>query len=191
MILHVLCASYNESPTTVCAGTESDCFLKIGISAKRYREVWSAMNCLSARRGRVESGRGEWSSRPTKANSLIVELEQDIAAINRFLMYVPGTTIFSLDDDHLRLSSRVVSILTSLRQVINPTKALGPVNNAVCSALTSGFLAGHHSRPKEQLIDTWLRLVQLIQEGPNARFVVANGRCHLRSRPGLQLQGLY
>ena len=100
------------------------------------------------------------------ANSLIVGLERDLAAINRNLLYVPNSTMLSLDDEHLRISSRAVTLLKNLRQVNNSAKALGPVCNALRSALTSGFIAGHLSWSNEKLFDIWLRLVQLVQGAP-------------------------
>ena len=106
---------------------------------------------------------GGWSNRPLRGNALITELEQELASINRSLVYVPGSTIFSLDDDHQRLRCRSVTSLTNLSQLNNPQIALGPVNNAVCSALTSAFIASHYCRPGEKLIHTWQRLAQLIQ----------------------------
>ena len=60
-----------------------------------------------------------------------MEIEEEIASINRRLLHVPGATIYSLDDDHHRLSPCDVPLLTSLSQVNNPKKALGPVNNAL------------------------------------------------------------
>ena len=77
-----------------------------------------------------------------------------------------GLLFFTLDDDHHILSSRDVPLLNSLSQVSNPKKALGAVNNALCSALTAVRLASHHSRPREKLLDVWARLLQLLQGHP-------------------------
>lgn len=76
--------------------------------------------------------------RPVRGNALIIELEEEFASINRQLLYVPGATVFSLDDDHHRLSSRHVSLLTDVSQINNLVMALGPVSNALCSALNPG-----------------------------------------------------
>ena len=76
-----------------------------------------------------------------------------MAACNRRLLYVPGSTILSLDDDHLRMSSRAVVTLTSLAQHDNPKKGLQPVGNPVCSALHLAFFACHFTKVGERLID--------------------------------------
>jgi len=70
----------------------------MGISAKRYFDVWSAICGKRGKRQRVESHDASWSTKPAAVNSLISELEQDMATINRRLAYVPHATIFSLDD---------------------------------------------------------------------------------------------
>ena len=67
--------------------------------------------------------------------------------MNRRLLYVPGATMFSLDDDHIRVSSIDVTQYTNLQQLNNPSKALGPVSNALCSAFNPWILACHYSRP--------------------------------------------
>lgn len=66
-------------------------------------------------------------------------------ASNRSLLCVRGSTVYSLDDDHRRLSSSAIENLTGFRSLNNPKKALGPVGNAACSALLSTFVGGHHS----------------------------------------------
>ena len=80
-------------------------------------------------------------------------MEADLASINRVLVNIEGVTIYSLDDDHNRLSSRSILHLTNLAQINNPNKALGPANDAVCSALTHTFIASHYSRPNEKILD--------------------------------------
>ena len=163
---HVLCASYGRSAKTVAGRDETGCFLHMGVSAKRYWQVWSALNGFKEKRSTTAGSGTQWTDSSLEDNALISEVEQEIAAINRRLLYVPNAIILSLDDDHLRLSSRVMARLTNLRQVNNPVKALGPVCNAICSAFTSVYIAGHYSRPNEQLSDTWTRLVLLLQGAP-------------------------
>ena len=104
--------------------------------------------------------------KPAASNALITEMEGELAAINRRLVNVEGVTIYSVDDDHNRLSFKAVVQLTRLSHVNNPIKALGPVNNAACSALTHAFIASHYSRPHEKVIHVWHRLVQLLQGVP-------------------------
>jgi B-box zinc finger len=163
-ILHMLCASYGESPNTVCSRKEIDFFFQMGISSRRFYEVWSSLSGTRYHRQQVEHLRdGLWATAPRSANSLILSLERGIADVNRHLVYVPGSTVFSLDDDHLRLSSRAVSDMTGLRVTNNPAKALGPVQNSICSALTGLFIAGHHTRRGESLLDVWKCLVCAIQ----------------------------
>ena len=166
IILHVLAASYNNPVSTITSEKNKEFFFQLGIGGQRYLDVWSAFSCSTEKRQRVEHHAYGWSNRPIEGNALITDLENSLAAVNRTLLYVPGATIFSLDDDHQRLRSRAVTEFTNLSQVNNPKKALGPVNNAMCSALTSVFLASHYSRPKEQVIHIWQGLVQLIQGVP-------------------------
>ena len=86
-----------------------------------------------------------------------------MGSINRELLYVPNATVLSLDDDHLRMASRSVLNLTYLQQHNNPKKGLGPVGNALCSALNPLFLAVHFTRHGEKVRHTWERLTQLLQ----------------------------
>lgn len=169
VVLHALCAVYGESPRTVCSQRESRCFLQLNVSASRYYEVWSSLSGTEKTRERVSHDveNCDWTVRP-RAASLILQIESDVAAINRHLIYVPGATILSLDDDHLRLSSRAVSQLAGLRVVNNPAKALGPVGNALCSALTSSLIVCHFSRPSESVEDVWTRVIQEWQGAPTS-----------------------
>ena len=130
------------------------------------------MSCTKHRRQRVETYQGGWFKKPTRGNALITEMEQELASINRSLVYVPDSTIFSFDDDHQRLRSRAVTALTNLSQVNNPQKALGPLNNAVCSALTSAFIASYYSRQGEKIIHIWEKLTQMIKGAATFGFYV-------------------
>ena len=138
----------------------------MGVAADRHKEVWSAMSCTKQKRARVEYTTTGWPNKPSRSNALITEMEQDCAALNRRLLYIPDATLFSLDDDHLRLSSRAVTQYTNLQQLNNPSKALGPGSNALCSALNLLILACHYSRPREKIVDVWERLVRLVQGAP-------------------------
>ena len=80
-------------------------------------------------------------------------MEQECAAVNQRLLYIPGATLFSLDDDHLRFFSRAVTQYTNIKSLNNLSKALGPVNNALCSALNPLILACHYLRPPEKIVD--------------------------------------
>lgn len=53
---------------------------------------------------------------------------------------------FRSDDDHQLLRSHIITMVADISQVNKPEKALGPVNNAVCSALTSSLLWFKSSR---------------------------------------------
>ena len=50
IIFHVLCASYRRSAKTVAGRDETGCFLHMGVSAKRYWQVWSALNGFKEKR---------------------------------------------------------------------------------------------------------------------------------------------
>ena len=165
IIMHTLCAAYGEPVKAITEDPQS--FLPFPVKARRYHEVWTSMSCTLGKRQRAEFEDPEkWNYLSEDSNSFITQIEADVASINRRICYVPGTSIFSLDDDLLRLSSRDVLALTALSQSNNPKKGLGIVNNALCSALTSLFLVSHHSRPGESLIDIWSHILQLLQGVP-------------------------
>ena len=166
VVFHLLCSSYAQPACKVSSESGKEFYYDMGIQAKRYYDIWGALCCNATRRGRVIHNEGEWCLASLRGNKLITWLEKETADVNSSLLFVPDATIVSLDDDHLRLSSRTVTTLTNLRSINNPKKALGPVCNAACSALLSFFLAGHHSRPHENLSDTWVRINQLIQNKP-------------------------
>eukprot|EP00178_Gracilaria_changii_P016681 TRINITY_DN479_c3_g1_i11.p1 TRINITY_DN479_c3_g1~~TRINITY_DN479_c3_g1_i11.p1 ORF type:complete len:1373 (+),score=138.00 TRINITY_DN479_c3_g1_i11:3191-7309(+) len=163
VVTHALAASYHTTVSVMSSEENKEFYYQTGLSGKRYSDIWSSLSGTAKRRQRLEAMGQGWSNKPVAGNQLITEIEQELSAVNRSLLYVPGQTVFSLDDDHQRLRSRAVAEFTTLSHVNNPQKALGPVNNALCSALTSTFLASHYSRVGEKLIDVWQRLVQLVQ----------------------------
>lgn len=160
----MLSASYGKSLKTITSRKDSNCFLQLGISPLRYYAFWSALSG-STNRSTTESIGSIWLYKPSPGNSLIGEVEQKLAAINSRL-FIPNATICSLDDDHIRLSSRAVTNLTNLQSLNNPEKVLGHVNDAIGSAQTSVYLAGRFSRNEEKQIDIWKRLIQLLQGTP-------------------------
>ncbi|CAN8073937.1 unnamed protein product [Agarophyton chilense] len=133
------------------------------ITGTRYSKIWSALSSTVGRRQRVEDFVEGWFNFPQRANAMITELEDELASVNRTFLYVPGITIFSFEDDHQRLRSKAVAQFPAMCHINNPQKALGPLNNAICSALNPVFLASHYSRPGEKLIHVCERLVRLIQ----------------------------
>ncbi|CDF34053.1 unnamed protein product [Chondrus crispus] len=163
LVLHVLCASYNEGPSVVCGAKMSDFFFHMGLSAARYRQVWSALTGCREKRTAVDYSTTGWCRTASRTTSLITDIESEVAAVNRELLYIPGATVLSLDDDHLRMASRAVSSLSFLQQHNNPKKGLGPVGNTLGSALTSVFFACQFTRRGEKLLHTWERLAQLLQ----------------------------
>lgn len=76
---------------------------------------------------------------------------------------MPGATIISLDEDHLEMASRAVTTLTTLPQYNKPKMGLGPVGNALCSALHPVFFGCHFTRVGEKLLHVCQRLIQLLQ----------------------------
>ena len=165
IILHCLCAAYNEPVKTINA--DPDCFLSFPLKPRRYHELWSAMSCTVGKRQRADYERNaSWSFLSNESNAFVMQIESDVASVNRRLCYLPGSTILSLDDDLLRLSSRDVLTLTALSQTNNPKKGLGVINNALCSALTSLLIVAHHSRPGESLVDIWSHIIELLQGVP-------------------------
>ena len=162
-VLHVLCASYGKSPSVVCDSKEGEFFFDMGLSAARYREVWSSLTGCKEKRSSVDYSATGWCRSANRTTSLITDIESEVAAINRELLYVPNATILSLDDDHLRMTSRAVTHLSFLQRHNNPKKGLGPVGNTLGSALTSTFFACHFTWCGEKLVHIWERLVQLLQ----------------------------
>lgn len=75
----------------------------------------------------------------SRDNALVTSLELGLAGVNTSLLYVPGVSVFSLDDDHQRLRSSTVAQMTTLRDIDYPQNAMGPINNALCSALNPCF----------------------------------------------------
>lgn len=145
IILHALSASYKESPTTLCSPSQREFFYDMKIKSERYYDVWRALSGSFNGRNMTEHHLYTWSMRNSVGNDLILQLEEEISSINRRILYVPGATINSLDDDHFRLSSKSVSHLTQLSVINNPKKALGPVSNAICSAMNPFLIVCHHS----------------------------------------------
>lgn len=141
IITHVLVASYKTYVSNMTAPENQQLFFRTGTAGSRYLEIWSAVSCTIGERQQIKAFGMGWSNNPVVGNELITELEQELAAIYISLVFVPGRTIFSLDDDHQRFRSRAVTDSTNLSGINNPKKALGPVNNAVGSALTSVFIA--------------------------------------------------
>lgn len=158
-----LSAAYDESPSTVCDVSQGDFFFQIGLTAERYHLVWGALCGTKERRSTYDMSATGWSRTPNRSTTLIAEVESETAAINRDLLFVPKATVLSLHNDHLRMASRGVTELTYLRQLNIPKKGLGPVGNALCSALNPFFLACHFTRCGEKVLHTWERLAQLLQ----------------------------
>lgn len=121
---------------------------------------------MKTHRGEVDVEGSLWRNKPSRGNALVTEMEAELSAVNRSLVNFEGVTIYSVDDDHNRPSSRAVVHVTNLSHINNPKKALGPVNNAVCSALTHAFIASHYIKSNEKVTDVWNRLVQLLQGVP-------------------------
>ena len=149
VILHTLCASYDESPTTVCDKRESENFFQMGMASERYHEVWAALSGSRNKRGTHDYSGTGWCRSANRTTSMITEVEAETAAINRELLYVPNATVLSIDYDHLRMASRAVTELTYLLQHNNPKKGLGPVGTALCSALNPFVLGCHFTRTGE------------------------------------------
>lgn len=120
LVLHVLAASYSSSVSTITAKRNKEFFFQMGISSGRYAEILGALSFAVGRRQRVESDGDRWCNFPQRANAMITELDDELAAVNRLFLYVPGVTIFSLDDDHQRFRSRAVGQLTVMSHVNNP-----------------------------------------------------------------------
>ena len=104
----MLCASYNESATTVCDARENQHFFQIGIYSRRYHEIWNARGFSKNLRATYDYTSTGWCLPADRAMTVITEIESETAAINRDLLYIPNATVLSLDDDHLLMASRAV-----------------------------------------------------------------------------------
>lgn len=93
IVLHTLAESYRSSVATISSNENRHFFFQLEICADRYKEVWSAMSCTKQKRQRVEVSTMGWSNRPSRSNALIMELEQELASVNRGLVYIAGSTI--------------------------------------------------------------------------------------------------
>ena len=125
VVLHVLCASYEESPSVLCDSKDGEFFFDMGLSAERYREVWSSLTGCKEKRSSVGYSATGCCRSANRTTSLITDIESEVAAVNRELLYVPNATILSLDDDHLRMASRAVTYLSFLNSTITQRKVLG------------------------------------------------------------------
>lgn len=106
IVTYVLAASYGTNVSVMTATENEDFYYQTGISGKRYVDIWAALSgTKKGRQRRDTNGRdGEgWFNKPVVRNQMITELEQELSAINRNYLYVPGQTVFSLHDDHQRL----------------------------------------------------------------------------------------
>ena len=88
VILHTLCASYNESPTTVCDERESENFFQMDLSSERYHEVWAALSGSKDRRCAHDYSSTGWCRSKNRTTSMITEVEAETAVINpRAIIY--------------------------------------------------------------------------------------------------------
>ena len=184
LILHILCASYNEPTRTVCDPLESGHLFQIGLSADRYHDLWSALEGSEDPRAAHDYSSTGWSRSANRATTLITELEAETAAINRDLLYVPKATVFSLDDDHFRMASCSVVELTYLKQHKNPMKGLGPVWNAICSALNPFCRMSFHAHGRKapsQIGEVGANVTRGVHNRCSASYIT----CHFCYRPRL------
>lgn len=54
IVVHVLCASYGEGPNVVCDPDEKEFFFFMGLSAERYRHMWSFLTGSEEKRAPVD-----------------------------------------------------------------------------------------------------------------------------------------
>lgn len=165
IILHVIPASYSTSVYTVTAAENADIYFP---TTYLRVSLLSGLVCFFVHRGEeVNNRNGSTGSanKPSRGNALITGMENEVGTINRCYIYVGGATMFSLEEDHQRQSSKAVTTFTNLWQVDNPVKVFGPVNNALCSALNPFVLANHYTRSGERIIHVWDRLFSFVHGG--------------------------
>ena len=98
--------------------------LQMGLSASRYSQVWSAFTGCKEKRSAVDHSSTGWCRAASRTTSLITYIQAELAAVNRDLLYVPDSTVLSLDDDHIRMVSRAVPSLSFLQKHNNPKKRI-------------------------------------------------------------------
>lgn len=159
-VWHRLCASCDAHPSTVCETAEGQFFFQMGISANRYYTVWAALSETNNLRATQGTSTSWWCRSANRAMTLITEIE--IATVDRDLLYVPSATVLSLDEDHLRMVSGADVELTNLTQY-KTQKGPQTCRKCLVFCLKPLFIACHFTRCWEKLIQTWERLVQLVQ----------------------------
>ena len=79
----------------------------------------------------------------------IGELERRMSQTFTYLFYVEGSTMLSIDDDHLRLRGERMSNCVGLSNKANPRKAVGPVQTTVHDPVLRLYLSGRLSAKRE------------------------------------------
>ena len=64
--------------------------IQMGDAADCHKEIWSAPSCTKQKRARVEYTTTGWANKPSRGNAPITKMEQDCAAVNRRLFYIPS-----------------------------------------------------------------------------------------------------
>lgn len=90
LIIHVFAASYSTSVVFMTAKNTETFFFQIGITGKRYSDVWSAMSFTVERRQRIDIRRQGWSNFPQRANYLITEVKNDLVSISSMFCDITG-----------------------------------------------------------------------------------------------------
>ena len=98
IIMNSLCAAYREPMKTIASDTDS--FLPFPMKPRRDHDLWSSMSCTLGKPQRAKfQDPNTWCFLSSESHAFMTQIENEVASINRKLFYIPGSTIFSLDDD--------------------------------------------------------------------------------------------
>lgn len=120
-----------------------------GLTKDRYYEILRAMGSNGTQSDNNSSAR--WSE-PLKHDRDLAGAMHLARTICSAISYVEKVSILSMDDDLLRLRSRLVESF-GLSQINNPNKGLGTVHHGIVSLCTGLFCSGHVGSRGESVLE--------------------------------------
>jgi hypothetical protein len=120
-----------------------------GITKQRYHEILQAMGSQPTQSDNASST--GWSE-PLKHDRDLAGAMQLARTICAAISYVQKVSVLSMDDDLLRLRSRLVESF-GFAQINNPNKGLGTVHHGIVSICTGLFCCGHVGSRGESVLE--------------------------------------
>ena len=165
------CVFYDVSITKVFEANHFQYYPLLQKAGVRIEEKKRILEVLKGLEGVPRRHRGSTWDPKYGADRDLLECERELSRAASGIGYT-GHTIFSTDDDHLRLRSHLPSE-TGVAQVHNPAKAFGPVQHCMVSSLTQFWLSGHYqSVLKESATHTVQLLLQYVTGSMDAESIV-------------------